>query len=143
MRHGFPQTAAPERAEYDRASRSIELIPQRPLKECPVEPAMSRAAVEGVFDVFELRSSEFPVKSVFDIAALPICDIVSAPTRTDSDSRTLGWLAADSRIHRVARDVAAIGRRKSLPGSRMLSIQDRNRIAGHGRPESRLVSKVA
>jgi hypothetical protein len=104
---------------------------------------MSRAAVEGVFDVFELRSSEFLVKSVFDIAALPICDIVSAPTRTDSDSRTLGWLAADSRIDRVARDAAAIRRRESEPDSRMLLTHDRNRIAGCGRRESRSISKVA
>jgi hypothetical protein len=85
------------------------------------------------------------VKAIFDIAALPNCDIRSAPTSVGFGSRVRGdWLAAHSRIDDgVARDVAAIGRRESLPGSRMLSIQDRNRIAGHGRPESRSVSKVA
>jgi hypothetical protein len=85
------------------------------------------------------------VKAIFDIAALPNCDIRSTPTCADSGSQIhIGWLAANLRIgDGVARDAAAIGHRESQPGSRMLSIQDRNCIAGHGRHESRSISKVA
>jgi hypothetical protein len=90
------------------------------------------------------------VKTIFDIAALPICDI--APARAGRDSLiVVGSLAANLRIgDGVARDAAAIGRRESEPGSRMLPILDRNRIAARcrlrrlaGRRESRSVSKVA
>jgi hypothetical protein len=88
------------------------------------------------------------VKAIFDIAALPICEIAPAPASAGRDSRIIvGWLAADLRIgDGVARDAAAIGRRETEPGSRMLLIQDRNCIAGRrfaGRHESRSVSKVA
>jgi hypothetical protein len=88
------------------------------------------------------------VKAIFDIAALPICDNVSAPTSAARESQiVVGGLAANLRIgDGVARDAAAIGRRETEPGSRMLLIQDRNRSAGRlsaGRHESRSVSKVA
>jgi hypothetical protein len=85
------------------------------------------------------------VKAIFDIAALPNCDIRSMPTGADSGARfSIGWLAANLRIgDGVARDATAIGRRESQPGSRMLPIHDRNRIAGHGRRESCSISEVA
>ena len=85
------------------------------------------------------------MKAIFDIAALPKCEIRPEPSGADSASRTIdGWLAALSRIgDGVAHGVAAIGRRESEPGSRTLLIQDRNRIAGHGRHESRSLLDVA
>jgi hypothetical protein len=92
------------------------------------------------------------VKAIFDIAALPICDIVPAAANAGLESRIVdGWLVANLRIgDGVTRDAAAIGRRESEPGSRMLLIQDRNRIAGRDRPrrlagrqEFRSVLKVA
>ena len=85
------------------------------------------------------------MKAIFDIAALPKCEIRLGPSGAGSVASTLGvWLAADSRIgDGVARDAAAIGRRESKPGSRKLLTQDRNRIAGHGRHESRSLLDVA
>jgi hypothetical protein len=85
------------------------------------------------------------VEAIFVIAALPKCEIRPEPSGADSDARILGGrLAANSRIgDGVAYGVAAIGRRESEPGSRTLLIQDRNRIAGHGRHESRSLLDVA
>jgi len=72
------------------------------------------------------------VKAIFDIAALPKCEIRPEPSGADSDSIA----AAHARIgDGVAHGAAAIGHRESEPGSRTLLIQDRNRSAGHGRHE--------
>ena len=85
------------------------------------------------------------MEAIFDIAALPKCEIRPEPSGADSDARILGgWSAANSRIgDGVARAAAAIRRRESEPGSRTLLIQDRNRFAGHGRHEARSLLDVA
>lgn len=85
------------------------------------------------------------MKAIFDIAALPKCEIRPGPSGAESDSSILGVSsAADLRIgDGVARDAAAIGRRESKPGSRILLTNDRNRSVGPGRHEFRSLTDVA